>query len=272
MAKICIITGGAAGIGFALGKALVLRGDTVVLADIDGRKVNEAAEKLCELASGTALAYQLDVASAENVEKIVQEVVAQYGRVDYFFNNAGIAVSGEVRDLNVEHWDKVINVNLMGVINGCHAVYPIMVRQQFGHIVNIASLAGLIPFVTNAPYSASKHAVVGLSNTLRLEGEDLGVRVSVVCPGFIKTNIYEASDAINVDKEKLNQSIPFTAIEVDIAALKILDGVKKNRAIIIFPFYAKLLWWVNRISSRLATPLARKMITDFRKLRREEES
>ena len=145
-----------------------------------------------------------------------------------------------------------------------------MVTQRSGHIINIASLAGLIPFVTNAPYSASKHAVVGLSNTLRLEGETLGVRVSVVCPGFVKTDIYDSSDAINVNKDKLNESIPFTAISADIAALKILNGVKKNQEVIIFPFYAKLLWWVNRLSSRLAAPLARKMIADFRKLRDKE--
>jgi short-subunit dehydrogenase len=267
MSKICIITGAAAGIGYALAKACVARGDVVVMTDINESHVKERAGSLIGLGSGAARGVQLDVTCASEVEGIVKQVVAEHGKVDYFFNNAGVAVSGEVRDLNLEHWKKVIDVNLAGVINGCHAVYPEMVNQRSGHIINIASLAGLIPFVTNAPYSASKHAVVGLSNTLRLEGEALGVRVSVVCPGFVKTNIYEASDAINVDKDKLNDSIPFAAIGADVAALKILNGVKKNRGVIIFPFYAKLLWWVNRLSSRLAAPLARKMIADFRKLR-----
>ncbi len=267
MAKICIITGGAAGIGLALGRALVSRGDTVVLTDIDGIKAVEVAEQLCLLGSGHASGYQLDVTRADDVERVVTAVVAEYDGVDYFFNNAGIAVSGEARDLTLAHWEKVVDVNLMGVINGCHSVYPKMVRQKSGHIINTASLAGLIPFVTNAPYSASKHAVVGLSNTLRLEGEGLGVKVSVVCPGFIKTNIYDSSEAIGVDKGKLNESIPFKAIDVDIAASRILKGVERNQAVIIFPFYAKLLWWVNRISSRLAAPLARKMIADFRILR-----
>ena len=270
MPNICVITGGAAGIGHALAKACVTRGDAVIMVDIDELNVKKMAESLTELGPGVARGVQLDVTCAADVEGIVKEVVAEYGKLDYFFNNAGVAVSGEVRDLNLEHWKKVLDVNLVGVINGCHAVYPVMVAQRSGHIINIASLAGLIPFVTNAPYSASKHAVVGLSYTLRLEGETLGVRVSVVCPGFVKTDIYDSSDAINVNKDKLNESIPFTAISADIAALKILNGVKKNQGVIIFPFYAKLLWWVNRLSSRLAAPLARKMIADFRKLRDKE--
>jgi len=267
MPDICIITGAAAGIGFALAKACVARGDAVIMADIDALNVKKMADRLTGLGSGFARGVQLDVTCAADIEGVIKEAVAEYGKVDYFFNNAGVAVSGEVRDLELEHWKKVIDVNLFGVINGCHAVYPVMVAQRSGHIINIASLAGLIPFVTNVPYSASKHAVVGLSNTLRLEGEGLGVRVSVVCPGFVKTDIYDSSDAINVDKDKLNESIPFTAIDADVAAFKILNGVKKNHGVIIFPFYAKLLWWVSRLSSRLAAPLARKMIADFRKLR-----
>lgn len=270
MPNICIITGAAAGIGYALAKACVARGDVVIMVDIDEPSVKQMAKSLTGLGSGSAIGFHLDVTCAADVEGIVKEVVAEHGKIDYFFNNAGVAVSGEVRDMNLAHWKKVIDVNLVGVINGCHAIYPVMVAQRSGHIINIASLAGLIPFVTNAPYSASKHAVVGLSNTLRLEGDALGVRVSVVCPGFVKTDIYDSSDAINVDKDKLNDSIPFAAIDADVAALKILTGVKKNHGVIIFPFYAKLLWWVNRLSSRLSAPLARKMIADFRKLRDKE--
>jgi NAD(P)-dependent dehydrogenase (short-subunit alcohol dehydrogenase family) len=118
------------------------------------------------------------------VQALVSDLVARYGVLDYIFNNAGISVCADARDLEIAHWRKVIDVNLMGVVYGTHAAYQQMVKQGHGHIVNIASLAGLVPFPTNAPYAASKHAVVGLSLSMRTEGEALGVKVSAVCPGF----------------------------------------------------------------------------------------
>ena len=151
MPNICIITGGAAGIGHALAKACVTSGDAVIMVDIDELNVKKMAESLTELGPGVARGVQLDVTCAADVEGIVKEVGAEYGKLDYFFNNAGVAVSGEVRDLNLEHWKKVIDVNLVGVINGCHAVYPVMVAQRAGLIINIASLAVFILFVTIAP-------------------------------------------------------------------------------------------------------------------------
>ena len=96
------------------------------------------------------------------------------------FNNAGIAVAGDSRDLNLDHWRKVTDVNYWGVVYGSKFAFDAMAKQGHGHIVNIASLAGLIPFPTNLPYSATKHAVVGMSMSLRAEGADLGVNVSVV--------------------------------------------------------------------------------------------
>ncbi|MEQ8659449.1 MAG: SDR family oxidoreductase, partial [Gammaproteobacteria bacterium] len=168
--EVAIITGGAAGIGLALGSALAARGATVVLADIDGAAAQAAATRLGARVS----AATLDVTDAAAVAALVADTVRAHGRVDLMVNNAGIAISGEARDIEIAHWRRVVEVNLMGVIHGCDAAYKQMVAQGHGHIVNIASLAGLVPFPTNASYCATKHAVVGLSQSLRAEGEALG--------------------------------------------------------------------------------------------------
>ena len=128
------------------------------------------------------------------------------------------------------------------------AILPGMLQRGRGHIVNIASLAGLVPFPTNAPYAASKHAVVGLSLSLRTEGEDLGVKVSAVCPGFIQTGIFAATPFINADAEKIMKEIPFPPIPATEAAARILDGVRRNQAVISFPGYARFLWRLYRLA------------------------
>ena len=261
--QVCLITGGASGIGLALASALAARGDTVVLSDVDHNAATDAAARLGEHVS----AAHLDVTDAEAVQALIDLTVAQHGRLDLMFNNAGIAVSGEARDLTLDHWRRVVEVNLMGVVHGADAAYKVMVRQGHGHLVNIASLAGLIPFPTNAPYGATKHAVVGLSHALRLEGEQLGVKVSVVCPGFVESNIYTASEAVNVSRDALLAGVPFRKVPADVAARRILDGIARNEAIIVFPAYARVFWWLQRIHHRLTAGLSRRMLADFRKLR-----
>src|SRR4029434_6628286 len=124
-----------------------------------------------------------------------------------------------------------------GTIAGTHAAYRAMLRQGHGHIVNVASLGGLIPFPSSVPYAATKHAVVGLSQSLRAEARLLGVRVSVVCPAFVESAIYRDSVVVNAQREKVVPAIPFKLVPARVAAAKILDGVARNKAIIVFPWY-----------------------------------
>ena len=207
------------------------------------------------------------MADPDSVNQLVQDTVAAYGRLDYMFNNAGIAVTADARDLRLEHWHQVIAVNLLGVIYGVHAAYPIMVQQGYGHIVNTASLAGLLPYPTNLPYTTTKHAVVGLSLSLRVEAADLGVKVSVVCPGWVQSGMSAASPILNVRREQAQSSLPFKSMETDTAARRILAGVARNQAVIVFPLYARVLWWVYRMRITWLNPLGFKLIRDFRRLR-----
>jgi short-subunit dehydrogenase len=216
---------------------------------------------------GTVLALPVDVSDAAAAQRLVDEVVGRFGRLDYLFNNAGLGVVGEVRDLELEHWRRVIDVNLWGTVAATHAAYRVMVRQGRGHIVNIASLAGLIGFPSNAPYTATKHALVGLSTALRAEGEALGVKVSVACPGFVQSNIYHASPMVNAERAKVLATIPFALMPADQAAKQILDGVARNRATIVFPGYARLMWRLFRLHAGLLAPVLRKTIADFRAAR-----
>lgn len=264
--QVAIVTGGASGIGAALCCALAARGLAVVAADInmDGA---EAIAALIRQRGGTAAARHVDVTNPNSVTQLVQHTVATHRRIDYMFNNAGIAVSADARDLRLEHWHRLIDVNLLGVIHGVQAAYPFMAQQGHGHIVNTASLAGLVPFPGNLPYATTKHAVVGFSLTLRAEASDLGVKVSVVCPGFVQTSIVADSPALNVRDEKVQRSQPFKFMDADDAAQRILAGVWRNQAVIIFPFYARLLWWMHRIRPNWLNPIGRWLIRDLRRRR-----
>lgn len=260
---IAIVTGGGSGIGEALAAGLTARGARVIVADIDGARAEAV------LGRGDAIeAVPLDVTNEKALTAFVDAVAARHGRLDYLFNNAGISVTGDARDLELDHWRRVLDVNLMGVLYGTHAAYRIMAKQGSGHIVNIASLAGLIPFPTNVPYATSKHAVVGLSLSLRSEGEALGVKVSAVCPGFIQSNIFKATPFINVEREPILAALPFKPLDTELAAARMLDGVARNRAIISFPGYARVLWRLYRLWPGFLAPLNRKGIRDLRKVRR----
>jgi len=161
VSRVAIVTGGASGIGRALGAALVARGDRVVLADVAAAA--EVADQLNAAGPGAATAAAVDVRDAAAVAHLVTETAEVHGQLDLMFNNAGIRMGGPVEELTVAHWRRAIEVNLLGVVHGVAAAYPLMLRQGHGHIVNTASLAGLVPMPGAAPYTASKAAVVGLS-------------------------------------------------------------------------------------------------------------
>ena len=190
--QVSIVTGGASGIGKAIAAELVARGSHVVIADLDLAAAQAAARKLGPRTD----AVELDVVDAAAVRAVVDAVVAEHGRLDVMVNNAGIGLGGLLEELDERHWDKAIDVNLRGVVHGVTAAYTVMRRQGSGHILNTASLAGLIPAPSMLPYTTTKHAVVGLSTALRAEAAALGIRVSVLCPGFVDTplldSMYEA--------------------------------------------------------------------------------
>jgi NAD(P)-dependent dehydrogenase (short-subunit alcohol dehydrogenase family) len=258
--KIAFVTGGASGIGAALARKLVDKGAEVWIADRQVGLAEELAQHLSSV-GGKAHGIELDVRSYPSFERAVAEAVQLSGRIDYLFNNAGIGVGGEVDSYTLDDWNDVIDVNLRGVVHGIQAVYPIMMRQHAGHIVNTASMAGLITTVGQAGYTATKHAVVALSKTLRLEAEHHGVQVSVLCPGVIRTPIltggqYGRHKGVR-DEDLLRLGEALRPMAPDTFAERALRAVLRGDAIIVVPAWWKALWYLERLSPALSMRAAK---------------
>jgi len=249
---VAVVTGAASGIGKALTGALVERGAYVVVADVNGAGAAEVAGAH----AAAAEPITLDVCDAAAVRSVIEQTAEQHGRLDYLFNNAGIGAGGPVETLPLALWDRVIDVDLGGVVHGVAAAYPIMVRQGSGHIVNTASLAGLVPSPFLTPYAAAKAGVVGLSVSLRVEAAAHGVRVSVVCPGPIETPMLDRSNPPDVpglpptpvDARKLLTNALGTPYDPGALAEDVLAGVSQNQAIIVAPQSARDAWGFFRAS------------------------
>jgi len=260
--KVAIVTGAASGIGRALSAALVARGASVVLADIDQARASELAADLHAGPPGRASAVALDVREPDAVSELVERTVMDHGHLDLMFNNAGIGLGGEVANMTLAHFERAIDVNLRGVIHGVMAAYPAMVRQGRGHIVNTASIAGLLPSPGLAPYATTKHAVVGLSLSLRPEAASRGVRVSVVCPGVIDTPILDKGNPpdlpsvgdLSDGRQALERALG-KAYPPELLARDVLAGVARNRPIIVAPHHARRAWAVYRIAPGLTVGL-----------------
>lgn len=188
--QVAVITGGASGIGLAVAEAMIAEGMSVVLADIDAPKLRDVEARLSEDGASVATMVCNTTVEAE-VNALVEFALDRFGGVHVMFNNAGIAGVGDAWTDPIELWQRVLDVNVLGVVHGIRAALPVMQQQGIGHIVSTASHAGLNGAPGIAPYVASKHAVVGLSESLFLELELIAspVGASVLCPEFVKTDL-----------------------------------------------------------------------------------
>jgi len=189
--KVAVITGGASGIGLGIAKRAVNEGMKVVIADIEEEALN-SAEDILKLLGDDVVSVVTDVSKVGDIEKLAQETIDNYGNVHLLCNNAGVGSAGVLWEASLAEWEWIMNVNLWGVIHGIRTFVPIMLEQdEECHIVNTASLAGLISTNYEGIYSITKHGVVALSEVLsqELSAMKSKIKVSVLCPGFVKTNI-----------------------------------------------------------------------------------
>jgi NAD(P)-dependent dehydrogenase (short-subunit alcohol dehydrogenase family) len=190
--KTAFVTGGAGGIGFALGRAFAEAGMKVMLADIESEALSGAVTSLHNV--GPAVRGIIcDVADSASVDRAAKETIEAFGNVHVVCNNAGVAAAGGIDNISLDNWRWVIDVNLMGVVYGVRAFLPhIRAHGEGGHFVNTASMAGMNGGLGFSPYTASKFAVVGMSEGLAEQLKPHGIGVSVLCPHFIRTRIHES--------------------------------------------------------------------------------
>lgn len=259
--KVAIVTGGASGLGRELCFELAKQGADVYVADINEEGAGKTASIIAQ-AGGKASSVVTDMRDPAAVDTLVATVVSR-GPLDYMFNNAGVIMFGEFRDMELEDWRHFIDSDIMSVVYGTSSAYKVMMKQGHGHIVNVSSVFGLFPFALATGYAAVKQAVVGLSLSLRPEAESFGVNVSVACPGSVKTEVRKNYRIFNGDRDAFN-SLIWKEMSPKKAALKILKGVVKNRGLIAFPFYDLVPWWFFRICPSSNYWWQRKMVALFR--------
>ena len=190
--KTAFITGGASGIGLAMGKAFLEAGMKVMLADIEQTALDQALGGLKEF-GGDVRGIICDVADPDSVERAAQASFAAFGKVHVVCNNAGVAAGGGIDLISVDNWRWVVDVNLMGAVYGIRSFLPhIREHGEGGHIINTASMAGMINNMGFSPYAATKFAVVAMSEGLRMRLQPVGIGVSVLCPDFVRTRIGES--------------------------------------------------------------------------------
>jgi NAD(P)-dependent dehydrogenase (short-subunit alcohol dehydrogenase family) len=234
--KVAVITGAASGIGLALAEMFVAEGMKAVVADIDERRLHEVESSLTSRGAEVA-ALVCDTSSESQVAELASLAVGRFGGTHVLCNNAGIAGGGDAWISPMEEWTRVVGVNLYGVIFGVRAFLPIMTEQGEGHIVNTASMAGLLPMPGMAPYNVTKHGVVALSEGLYLELKSTGspVEVSVLCPGWVKTRIMEHEASVGTTPmANLMVEVARTSVENDgilpaEVAQQVLDAIHRDQ-------------------------------------------
>jgi NAD(P)-dependent dehydrogenase (short-subunit alcohol dehydrogenase family) len=243
--RVAVVTGGGSGIGRSLALAFAKRGAHIVLADVDAPALASVASEL-ERGGHRVLAQRVDVGDAKQMAGLADAAFESFGAVHVLCNNAGVAGGGRLKDLTLAEWDWVLRVNLLGVIHGIHAFLPRMLAGgEPGHIVNTASLAGLMAFQGLAPYSATKYAVVAISEALAMESAGTNVGVSVLCPGWVKTRINETERYLagrpppraETDESKQVKAVLGALIsggtDPDEIALRVIEGIEARSLYII---------------------------------------
>lgn len=188
--KVAFITGGASGLGLAMARSFSTAGMKVVIADIEDEALDSAAKEFADT-NANVITMKVDVTDRKAMEQAAVDTIEAFGKIHVLCNNAGVAINGNVADMSYQDWDWVMKVNLDGVINGIVSfVNRIKAHGEGGHIVNTASMAGQIGIPGLSVYNTTKFAVVGMSESIKYDLEPDNIGVSVLCPGFVATQIY----------------------------------------------------------------------------------
>jgi len=240
-----VITGGASGLGRALAVEVAARGGRVLVADLD-EAGSEETLRLVREAGAHGSFTRCDVRDPQQVASLLDAADERMGGVDLIANNAGVAVSGKVGEIGLDDWRWIVDINQWGVIYGCHTFVPRFVAQGRGYVLNVASAAGLLSAPQMAPYNVTKAAVVALSETLHAELAGTGVKVSVLCPTFFKTNIMNAARGPAEHGGLANKLMERSRVQAPDVAREALDAVGAGRLYVVPMTDGRMMWRVKR--------------------------
>lgn len=259
--KTAVITGGASGIGRAAAIAMAERGADIVVADVNDERLDETQAVIAGIGR-RVLVMHCDVSLDADVERLAKESIATMGGVDIVMNNAGVASRGAFEEVPMADWEWIVGINLLGVVRGCRAFAPHLIERGSGYIVNTASVGGLAASTIGTAYVTTKHAVVGLSESLSLYLRPKGITVSVLCPGGVRTNIAE-----NVRRAGTNEAMwgrapgegdATRALSPEQVAEILLDGMGEERFVIpTFPLAGPVAQRVAAIEELAVRPPSR---------------
>lgn len=264
----CFVTGGASGLGRALCLALADKGARLWIGDID----LEGAEETCRLAldRGAAEAHTLacDVSLKSDLERVAARIEDAAGGLDLLVNNAGFAVVGDFLSIPMEDWSRITGVNLNGVLHGCQAFLPMMVRQGSGRVLNIASAAGFMNPPKMSPYNVTKAAVISLSESLRSEYQERGISFTVACPTFFPTAIVKNARMPSDEMSGVGQALlDASGCTADDVAAQLLKAVSARQLYALPMVEASVLWSLKRLFPLGTTSLMNRL---FRRIERDK--
>jgi short-subunit dehydrogenase len=246
--QLVLVTGAASGIGEATALAFAGRGAKVALVDIDAARLGRVAAVISSRGGGEAPTYVADVASAEHVAELVARVTREHQLVDVLVNNAGVAVVAPFAETRSEDLDWIVGVNVWGALRLTRAWLPGMLARGSGHIVVVASLAGLVGAPGMVAYSTTKFALVGFAESLRLELDGTGVGVTAVCPGYVRTNLSRVTRYGNEGFRRFLDGAPsWYGLSKEHVAGEIVDAVTRCRPLVVLG-PEKVGWWLKRLA------------------------
>jgi len=241
------ITGSASGLGRAMALRFAREGCRVAVADVNDARAMEAAEEV-ETAGGEALVLHCDITSDASVSDAAAEVDEAWGGVDVLINNAGVAAAGTVIDTSMEDWSWMIDTNLLGAVRMCRTLVPSMQAQRSGHVINVASAAGIVQSPGMASYNVAKAGMIALSETLRNEVRRFGIGVTVVCPSFFATNLMESyrGPATGV-RDMADKLMRRSSLDADDVADAVYRAMEKDELFVFAHNEARLAYHFKRL-------------------------
>ncbi len=269
--KRVVITGAASGLGRALALRFARDGWRVAIADLNEAGMQATLTQV-EQAGGRGFTQHCDVRRAEDIAALAERVQRDWGGVDVLVNNAGIATGGSVVDSRDEDWQRVLDINLMGAVRGCKSFVPMMLAQKAGHVVNIASFAGIASPPHMVSYNVAKAAVISLSESLRAETLDEGVDVSVACPSFFKTNLPDSFQApADAWMKKFTEVVMARSkVSAEDVADDIFRAVHERRFMVITHDDARMQWRLKRAAPEFFYKMVREKLKERMTLLKQE--